>query len=53
MLAEDEDFRDGDGVKPTLDPAPDGGKEVWSADYLEGVSTILLSQWLDAYKYPI
>lgn len=34
--AEDEDFGRGDGVKPPLDPAPDGREEGWGSNDLLG-----------------
>lgn len=41
---EDEDFRDGDGVEPALDPAPYGREEGRGADYLAAQSVMLNTQ---------
>ena len=34
LRGQDEDLGDGDGIKPALDPTPDGGKEARGTDNL-------------------
>lgn len=55
LRGEDEDLRDGDGIKPALDPAPDGGKEARRSNDLRFGQFYLHGSQEDActYEYPI
>lgn len=60
LVGEDEDLGDGNRVEPTLDPAPDGGKEGGRADDLQksgsvnwGADQICGRRLLVTHKYSI